>query len=351
MGDNVYKVLMGENAPFLGLSNEKYTEYLRRGIIIATHYDIAQNNIQNTYTYNTVDITWVDSQPFTSLNVPISYPFISNDGWGIQVKPEIGDTVIAAFLPNSQPQILRFIKRSEFLQLGQTNINDGTQIVNEYGDPIKMDGQGAYNPFREIVPGEVSIKSKKEAEMYIDRNGAFKIITRTQDQEKNNERNQEISYGVSVVNESTGEIKTDFKGNNINYEHKDNQSGYSKTIGSDGSFTIKNNGWEIVCDNDKKLTIKNTTGDILTVDNGVINFKNNKGDSIEISGGKIKVGTSAHEPAVLGDTLTSFMETIIGVYNGHTHLYSPGGGKPTDTAAPTSLMEIEDFLSKKVVVE
>lgn len=347
MSDNVYRVLMGSRAPFLGLANEKYTEYLRRGIIIDTHYDMVQENAQNTYTYNTVDITWLDGQPFTSINVPLSYPFISNEGWGLQIKPEKGDTVIAAFLPNTQPQILRFIKRSEFLQLGQIDVSKSAQILDQYGDPIPMEGKGAYKPFREIVAGEYSLKSKKGAEIYADDNGSFKIITRTQ--EENSVRNQEISYGTKIINEVTNEPETDFKGNNVNYEHKDIQSGYSKIIGSDGSFVIKNNGWTIVCDSENKFTMTNESGDNLTIDNGTINFKNKQGDSIEISGGKIKVGTNAIQPMALGDSLLNFINTIIGIYNIHTHSIAEGV-----TLIPNELMTPAtdtDFLSQKTLVE
>lgn len=351
MSDNVYKVLMGDNAPFLGMSNERFTEYLRRGIITNVHYNFSHNNVQNTYNFNTIDVTWLDGQPYTSSNIPLSHSFISNNGWGIQIKPEIGDTVIAAFLPGAKPEILRFLKRSEFLQSGRVDVNNNKQILNQYGDPIKIDGEGAYIPFRNIVPGEISIKSKKEAEVFLDDSGSFKTITRKQDKDSCNDRSFEISIGETIVNEGTKEIKKDFKGNNVNYQILGHQNNFKNDIGSDGSFQITNNGWDISCDIENKLIIKNKQGDTLTVDNGKINFLNSKGDSIEIADGKIKVGTNAKEPMVLGDTLTSFMSTIIGVFNGHTHLYAPGPGTPTPTAVPSTPMILQDFLSKKVLVE
>ena len=350
MGDNVYKVLMGDDAPFLGFSNEKYEEYLRRGKIVNVHYDLSQNNAQNTYTFNTIDVAWIDGQNYVSTNIPLSYSLISN-GWGVQLKPEIGDFVIAAFLPGSKPEILRFLKRSEFLQSGQVDVNNNKQILNKYGDPIKIDGQGAYIPFRNIVPGEISIKSKKEAEVFLDDFGSFKTITRKQDNDSCNDRSFEISIGETIINEGTKEIKKDFKGNNVNYQILSHQNNFKNDIGSDGSFQITNNGWDISCDVENKLVIKNNNGDILTVDNGKINFLNSKGDSIEIADGKIKVGTNAQEPMVLGDTLTTFMSTIIGIFNGHTHLYAPGPGTPTPTAPPSAPMVLQDFLSKKVLVE
>lgn len=351
MSDNVYKVLMGDNAPFLGMSNERFTEYLKRGIITNVHYNFSHNNVQNTYNFNTIDVTWLDGQPYTSSNIPLSHSFISNNGWGIQIKPEIGDTVIAAFLPGAKPEILRFLKRSEFLQSGRVDVNNNKQILNQYGDPIKIDGQGAYIPFRNIVAGEISIKSKKEAEIFLDDSGSFKTITRKQDKDSCNDRSFEISIGETIINEGTKEIKKDFKGNNVNYQILGHQNNFKNDIGSDGSFQITNNGWDISCDVENKLVIKNNNGDILTVDNGKINFLNSKGDSIEIADGKIKVGTNAQEPMVLGDTLTSFMSTIIGIFNSHTHLYAPGPGTPTSTAVPSTPMILQDFLSKKVLVE
>ncbi|MCM1260580.1 MAG: hypothetical protein NC222_06455 [Staphylococcus sp.] len=358
MSDNVYTVLMGDDAPFLGMANEKYDQYLRRGQIVNVHYDLVENGQQNTYTFNTIDVSWIDGQPYTSTNIPISHSYVGTNGWGIQVKPEIGDFVIAAFLPGTKPEILRFLKRSEFLQSGQIDINENKQIVNEYGDPIKKDGEGSYIPFRNIVPGEISIKSKKESEMYLDDSGAFKVITRKQKPEQEQENNEfipgrlvEISSGEQIINEGTGEIKKDFKGNNTNFQLLHHQNGFKQDLGSDGSFQIQNNGWNITCDIENKLTIKNNNGDILTIDNGKINFINSQGDSIEIADGKIKVGTNAMEPMVLGNTLTQFMTTIIGIFNGHTHMYSPGPGTPTPTAPPSSPMMLQDFLSKKVLVE
>lgn len=350
MSDNVYRVLMGDDAPFLGFGNDKYEEYLRRGKIVNVHYDLSQNNNQNTYTFNTVDVAWIDGQNYVSTNIPLSYSLISN-GWGIQIKPEIGDFVIAAFLPGSKPEILRFLKRSEFLQSGQVNVNENKQILNQYGDPIQIEGRGAYIPFRNIKPGEISIKSKKEAEAFLDDYGAVKIITRQQEKDCCNDRLWEISSGEQIIDEGTQEIKKDNKGNNVQFQILGHKNNFKQEYGSDGSFEIKNNGWNINCDIDNKLIVKNTLGDILTIDNGKINFTNSKGDSIEISGGKIKVGTNAIEPMVLGDTLTQFMSTIIGVFNGHTHLYSPGSGTPTATASPSTPMILQDFLSKKVFVE
>lgn len=349
-GDNVYKVLMGDDAPFLGFSNNNYEEYLRRGKIVDIHYDLSQNNSQNTYTFNTIDVAWIDGQPFVSIGIPLSYGIISN-GWGIQYKPEIGDFVIAAFLPGSKPLILKFLKRSEFLQSGQINIQENKQILNQYGDPIKKDGQGVYIPFRNLIPGELNIKSKKEAEVFLDDSGAIKLISREQIKEDCNDRLWEISSGEKIIDEGTQQIKKDSKGNNTQFQILGHKNGFNKNISSDGSFNIHNNGWDINCDTDNKLIIKNKTGDVLTIDNGKINFLNSKGDSIEIANGKIKVGTNAIEPMVLGDTLTQFMSTIIGIFNGHTHLYSPGPGTPTPTAAPSTPMILQDFLSKKVVVE
>lgn len=346
MSDNVYSVLLGDDAPFSGLANNKYTEFLRRGVITAVYYNLKDNS---NYNYNTIDIMWIDGQPYTSTNIPLSYPLISTNGWGIQIKPEVGDFVIAAFLPNSKPEILRFLKRSEFLQSGQ--VNENKQILNQYGDPIRIDGRGSYIPFREIAPGEISVKSKKEAELFMDDFGALKAIVRKQNKDCCNDRLFEISSGESILDEGTQKVKKDENGMNIQFQVLGHKNGFYNNVSENGSFTINNNGWNINCDIDNKMTIKNSTGDILTVDNGKINFMNNKGDSIEIYNGKIKIGTNAKEPAVLGDTLTNFMKTIIGIYNGHTHIYSPGGGSPTPTAPTTSQMTMQDFLSKKVDIQ
>lgn len=307
MSDNVYKVLFGEDAPFLGLANEKYTEYLRRGIIIKTHYETILNNVQNTYNYNTVDITWLDGQPYTSVNVPLSYPFVSNEGWGFQVKPEIGDTVIAAFMPNSRPLILRFIKRAELLQLGQLNANTGLPILDQYGDPIKMESKGAYKPFREIKAGEYSLKSKKGAEIYADDNGAFKIITRTQDE---NKRFLEISCGETIIDEGTGKVKE-----NIVFQMLNHKNGTEINVKSDGTINIKSLG---------------------------IN-----GESIEINKDKVIIGNGLTQPAVLGNDLETYLNTIVDFINSHTHL----GNLGVPTTSPTTTITTQEILSKTTEVK
>lgn len=359
MSDNIYKALFGDNAPFGGMANINYFDRTIKGQIENVHYEDlfvsdGKNQILNQNNYRTVDIKWLEGKPYTSTNVHIP-ELISYKGYGLNYLPSKGDIVYASFDSSNNPVITSVVARCSVYEHGVLNPEQNLPSLNKYGDPLLdtvIPSDIRPTPIRYIKEGEISLISKNFAELYLDKEGAAKLITRQVlgGQQMGN-RLFELSLGEKIIDEGTGKIKKDFKGNNINFQILGHQNGFKQNIGGDGSFQIQNNGWNIICDTENKLTIKNDNGDILTIDNGKINFLNSQGDSIEIADGKIKVGTNAIEPMVLGNTLTQFMTTIIGIFNGHTHLYAPGPGTPTPTAPPTAPMILQDFLSKKVFVE
>ena len=67
MGDNVYRVLMGDNAPFGGMANISYYDRILRGRIVKVHYDIYSKSskeneelVFNQQSYRSVDIDWLE---------------------------------------------------------------------------------------------------------------------------------------------------------------------------------------------------------------------------------------------------------------------------------------------------
>lgn len=63
--------------------------------------------------------------------------------------------------------------------------------------------------------------------------------------------------------------------------------------------------------------------------------------------GKIKIGSNASEPAVLGTKLETLLNTMISTFNSHTHT----GNLGIPTSSPSSQMQYKDVTSQKVTVE
>jgi len=63
--------------------------------------------------------------------------------------------------------------------------------------------------------------------------------------------------------------------------------------------------------------------------------------------GKIKIGSNADEPAVLGRKLSTLLQNIITTFNTHTH----SGNLAMPTSPPNSPITYEDVTSKKITVE
>ena len=357
MSENITRLLFGDDAPFYGMANTTYYDRTIKGVIVKVHYNLIDTEtnppILNQNTYRTVDIDWLEAKPYRSEYVHIP-ELVAFKGYGLNYLPSVGDVVLASFNSNNDPVIINIVSRCSAYQHGALNDKTGLPELNNYGDPIidsVIPEEIRPTPIRYIEPGEISLISLNSAELYLDKYGSAKTIVRQQTSEQQmGNRLWELSIGEQIVDEGTNRPKID-NNQNIQFQLLGHQNGFTNNVMSDGSFHIINQGWDITCNTDQSFIVKNNIGDTLTINNGTINFKNSQGDSIEISNGMIKVGTNAKEPMVLGDTLTSFMNTIISIFNSHTHLYSPGPGTPTSTATPTTPMVIQDFLSKKVVVE
>ena len=139
MGDNIYKILMGDNAPFGGLANKNYFDRTLRGEIVAVHYKLMEDSGEKPQlfqsSYRTVDIRWLEAKPYTSCNVRIP-ELVSMYGYGLNYLPNIGDVVIASFNSGNNPQIINIIARASIFEHGA--LNDGTKLpeLNTYGDPL-----------------------------------------------------------------------------------------------------------------------------------------------------------------------------------------------------------------------
>lgn len=282
------------------LANNKFQNNLRYGKIVKINNDLFTNvtqneqSIPNTSSFQTLDIMWLNGQNYVSQQVPVPYSYISIQGYGMQYLPSVGDYVIAAFLIGGIPLILGYSKINPLNNIGVLDNNKKEITKNAFGDPLSNNDN---LPFRYIEPGEFNIISKNQAEIYLDKYGNIKLITRKQNENKGyHDRLYEITIGENIIDEATGEKK-------------------------DCQFEIKN------YENNTKIMI------------------NSKGE-VKIEAEKIILGNSMTQPAVLGNDLKSLLENIINTFNQHTHS-TPSGM----TSSPMEQLEYEDILSEKVEVE
>ena len=140
MSDNVYKVLLGDDAPFGGLANKNCNDRIIKGFITQVHYDLfsASDNskpvLQQNY-YRTVDVQWLEGKLYESKYVRIPET-VSFKGYGLNYLPSVGDVVYAAFDTNNDPIIISIVARCSIFEHGA--LNDKTKLpeLNNYGDPL-----------------------------------------------------------------------------------------------------------------------------------------------------------------------------------------------------------------------
>lgn len=282
------------------LVNNKYQNNLRYGKIIKIDNDLFSNTtdnenaVPNTMSFQTLDILWLNGQNYVSQQVPVPYSYISIQGYGMQYLPSVGDYVIANFLLGGIPLILGYSKINPLENIGVLNNNEKKIEKNEYGDPLSNNDN---LPFRYIEPGEFNIISLKQAEIYLDKYGNIKLITRKQNEDKGyHNRLYEITIGENIIDEVTSKQK-------------------------DCQFEIKN------YENNTRISI-------------------NKDGQIQVEAEKILIGNENLQPAVLGNNLKSFLEKVVDTFNQHTHPCPEG-----TTSQPNQQLQNEDILSQKVEVE
>ena len=212
MSDNVYKVLLGDDAPFGGLANKNCNDRVIKGFITQVHYDLfkisaGQPVLQQNY-YRTVDVQWLEGKLYESKYVRIPET-VSFKGYGLNYLPSVGDVVYAAFDTNNDPVIISIVARCSVFEHGALNDKTLLPNLNSYGDPIldeNIPDDIKPTPIRYIKPGEISLKSLKEAELFLDNYGTIKQIVRKQNNEQQcGDRLWEISAGENIIDEHTGE--------------------------------------------------------------------------------------------------------------------------------------------------
>lgn len=368
MSDNIYKVLMGDNAPFGGISNINYYDRTIRGVIVAIHYDLMKENVLQQNTYRTVDVKWLEGKPYTSTFVHIP-ELVSFYGYGLNMLPSVGDIVLASFDSNNDPHIVNIVSRCSVFEHGAIN-TDGTPILNSYGDPI-VDNviENTIRPtaIRYIKEGEISLTSKNSnSELYFNEKGTAKLITRVPDVSEENgvqqgDRLWEMSIGRDVIDESNGEIKKSAFDKNIQYQLYGHKNGMFINVDEDGNFEFFNNGVgiqigkegtiyirtkkenKIVISDDTGIDITDKFSNNIKMDEKGIMAKDCNANTVLLDSDGIKLGPNATFSAVLGEQLKALITSMIGVYNSHVHIVGE-----TPTSNPTTPMIDAPYLSSTV---
>lgn len=156
---------------------------------------VITNNTNNRY-FSAI-ITWLDRDggmydeaSFTA-NIQLSYNYISRS-FGFQYYPVPGDIILCGFCEEDVPVIIAF-------------------LTTEYYSKITRDNKFKYY-FRNIVEGEYSIKALQGNEIYFDRKGSLRFITRNQN--KTSENLQEVDTKALNSNNYIRTIKHEEEGPN-----------------------------------------------------------------------------------------------------------------------------------------
>ena len=356
MSDNVDRVLMGDNAPFLGMANISYYDRILRGRIVKVHYDIyskssKQNSelVFNQQSYRTVDVQWLEGKPYTSEKVHIP-ELVSFLGYGLNYLPSVNDIVLAGFDSNNDPHILTIVSRCSAYEHGALGNSENNQLIlNDYGDPTNdtnLPKQNCPTPIRYIKPGEISLTSvNNNSELYFDKYGTAKLISRIPvldevgtettgkiyiNGKQCGNRLWEISVGQDIIDESptaSKEPKKSSFGNNVQFQVLGHQNDCKVDFDSEGNIEVNTNKCNLQIDKD-----------------GVITATISNGEQIRITSSGIFLGNGTTQQAVWGNTLQTLLIELINAYNSHTH--TGNLGFPTDS--PKVTVQMQDILSKTV---
>lgn len=368
MSDNIYRVLMGDNAPFGGLANLSYHDRVLRARIVRVHYEpmaetLGDNgkHILNQQSYRTVDVQLLEGKPITIEKVHIP-ELVSFRGYGLNYLPSKDDIVLVGFDSNDDPQILTIVARCSAYEHGAIDDSTRLPLLNEYGDVVideVVTESIRPTPIRYIKPGEISLSSlNNNSELYFDEKGTAKLISRIPVLNKNGteyvnglqcgKRLWEISVGQDILNEGTKEIKKSSFGNNVQFQILGYQNDCKVDFDSEGNIEVTNKGNNMKMSVNGDFIVTTSTGNSISLTDGVIKVADSNGNSITMNSSGIQLGDNANFSAVLGESLNALLQSMMTIFNSHTHIYSPGSGNPTPTAPTTTPMMPADILSKTI---
>lgn len=340
MSDNIYRVLMGDNAPFLGMANISYMNRILRGRIVKVNYKLLSSSsenkpVLNQLSYRTVNVEVMEGKPYTFANVHIP-ELVSYLGYGLNYLPAVNDIVLIGFDSSNKPQVLTIVARCSVYEHGVLSTETNLPDLNKYGD-IQADQVITKSirptPIRYITPGEISLTSlNNNNELYFDKYGCARLITRVPNLNKEcgeqcGDRLWEVSVGQDIYDEGSKGLKQSSFGNNIQFQVLGHQNDCKVDFDSEGNIEVNTNKCNLQVDKD-----------------GVITATISNGEQIKITSNGIFLGNGTTQQAVWGNTLQTLLIELINAYNSHTH--TGNLGFPTDS--PKVTVQMQDILSKTV---
>lgn len=378
--------------PYEGKNKKQLFQNLRLGIVKKVNTEIKEDDIlAGKHAYGTMDINWVEDSSTMSQRVPIMFP-MAGDGWGIYSYPEVGDIVVGSFKVGGIPVAIGYIRKSSIHQLGQ--IKENEVFLNAFNEQVPTDvndngvessdaniRKNTFIPLRPLVSGEIFIRSKALSEMYMDRNGSFRLIARAKRTDSTSKaftsRLVEIILGKSYGDNLKTAIRDKFgmfynfflkhiKGGSLGINERgdlsidvkgvdsDNEASLDLTVQKELLFTC---GKSIISVTKEGLiSFKNESGQEISLDNAgkKVTIKDQSGNSIVMNGTTINLGSSANSFSVVGNLLITVLNTMFTMIKNHTHLSSiPGNSTTPSVQLMVGLTEITEsqILSKKVRLE
>lgn len=335
-----------------GTNQERQYQNIRLGLIIKVNTDIAaQDEIAGKISYGTLDIEWIEDTLTISSRVPIMYP-LAGDGWGIYGCPEVGDLAICSFKASGVPIVLGYIKKSAINQLGQ--VSESEVVLNEFGEQQPRSEFG-FVPLRPLIPGEIFIRSKELSEMYLDRNGSFRLIARQKRSDLTSKTMTSRVFEMILGNSYGEDLKTALldkfgkiynlylkhaKGGSLGFNERGDLTidvkGVDENDGASIDLTVQKE-ISLVCGKSSinvtkegLISLKNSSGQEITLDEAgsKVTIKDQSGNSIVMNGSSINIGSSATSFAVVGNLLITILNSMINILKIHTHT-SAAPGSPT----------------------
>ncbi len=193
--------------PFEGLEDTSEFSFLRVGKITKVNYDenvLGASTPSRLQELGTVEIEWLDWGGSAGA-VPITYPSFSNpiiarndenaagsigSSYGFLHMPSVDDIVLCGFRDEVTPIIIAYLPRNFQKQTTEAVVPTGTIPTTYWGK------------FRLLVPGEYSLKSKQQGEIYLDKKGSIRIIHKVQP------TTSTVPVGT-LVETTIGEVYTD----------------------------------------------------------------------------------------------------------------------------------------------
>jgi hypothetical protein len=370
-----------------GTNKKQLFQNIRLGIVKKVNVELRQDDvIAGKHSYGSLDVDWIENGLTVSKRVPLMFPY-AGDGWGIYSYPEIGDLLIAAFRQGGYPIALGYVNKNSISQLGQIDWKTTKEVIlNSFGEQ-QPNTEVSFVPIRPLISGEIFIRSREMSEIYLDRNGSFRLIARkkrTQEDGKNIPRRVfEMILGDSYGDDLKTAILDKF-GKIYNFYLK-HIKGSSLGFNERGDLTLDVKGTEddealldltvqkqidIVCGNvslnftkEGLIDIKNIAGQQILMDqqSNKVTIKDQSGSSIILDGNNITLngsninigGESLSNFAVLGNSLLTKMNSILTSIKNHVHT-SGAPGNPT-SPSPTLIVlqdiQEQEILSSKVKVQ